>query len=304
MNDEGGKMSKLRICNWNLNMGGDNKINIAPFIKDYLRHYDVLVLDEIVANEKLLETFLDLGEFDIYESMRDSGGYANQILIATKKELKGKLVTDHLNDDVKVKNPNLLEVRIRYGDEIYRVIGVRILSFSERELQKSQCEKIISYIRETMKADDRIIVSGDFNCGQLKGDSSKTYEEVKDLYECTSNGQRSSLVDYNWHIIKDLFTSVGMKLTETNGENKSWGISWKGNITYDGAKIKNDLVIVSEAIKALKSEYSWDFVRDHEEIYLEMAKQKRSGSGKNSILNGYPDHARLSIEVNQDKKYE
>lgn len=289
-------MNRIRILNWNLNMGGNGQVEVADFVKNYAHNYDILVFDETVLNKSIQDLISKLGDYDVFKSRRDGAAYANQIVIATRKELKGQLIVDCLEDDKRINNPNFLDIKISYEEDTYRIIGVRILSISNRLIQKMQCMKVANYIKKTtLKSADKVVLTGDFNCGQLKGDSEKTYEEVKDCYKYTSDGKKSTLVDYNWHIIKNLFSDIGMQLLETSGESKTWGIAeWKGRISYDGAKIKNDLVIVSKNVEGLTSSYTWDFVRDHEKEYLKMLKKKSFG---NPIDHGFPDHARLNIEI-------
>lgn len=117
---------------------------------------------------------------------------------------------------------------------------------------------------------------------------------VKEKYEYTRDGEPNELRFYNFHKIKELFDNFHLK--ETYGEQKSWGIDvYNGYINYGGAKIKNDLAIYSKNID-VTSEYSWDFVRDNQELYENMLICNKQKKG-NEIDHGFPDHAILKITL-------
>lgn len=286
-------MKKLEILNWNLNFGADEATHPAPFISDYISGFDVIVFDEVVLNDDLESLIHQAGYYNIFSSMRDFKKNSNQIVIATKKQLNGTLVRDALpcNTELNEALPNFLQVQIEVENSFYNIIGVRILS-EIKEKQFRQCDKLVSFIKSQQDMIDNTIIVGDFNCGQLKGDASITYEKVKGKYQYTSSGEISQLSFYNFHIIKELFAE-NFVLQETYGEQKSWGISlYQNAINYGGAKIKNDLVIHSKSLE-VTSNYSWDYVRNNYKLYLGMLEQNEHRIG-NKIEHGFPDHAILT----------
>ena len=292
---------QLKILNWNANFGGDEESHPAPLISDYISGFDIIVFDEVVFNDSLEKIIQQVGDYDIFFSIREAKKYSNQIVIATKKYLNGSLIRDMLpcNNELNETLPNFLQVQIEVENSFYNIVGVRILS-EVKEKQFIQCEKLAKLITSSEDMIDNTIILGDFNCGELRGDSSINYDKVKDKYQYTYTGKISKLEHYNFHLIKELFAKYFV-LKETCGEQKSWGISlYQKAINYGGAKIKNDLVIYSKNLEVI-SQYSWDFIRNNNELYLGMLVQNEHKIG-NKIKHGFPDHAILKVDIIFDKK--
>lgn len=286
-------INELKILTWNVNFGGDALVYPAPFLENYINDYDVIILTEVVFN-KAVEGLFKKEEYDIILSQRLNQKYANQVVIATKKNLNVKAVVDKLchNESDDEDNPNFLQVQITAANSTYNIIGVRILSTSKAE-QFQQCKRLAEYINSN-KLKHNTIIAGDFNCGAIRGDSNKSYQMVKEEYEYTRDGEPNELRFYNFHKIKELFDNFHLK--ETYGEQKTWRIDvYNGYINYGGAKIKNDLAIYSKNID-VTSEYSWDFVRDNQELYENMLICNKQKKG-NEIDHGFPDHAILKITL-------
>lgn len=189
----------------------------------------------------------------------------------------------------KKRRPNFLQVRVGK----YNIIGVRILSLSKAE-QYKQCLMLSKFVNNDRSLDKYTIIIGDFNCGELRGDPKATYDLVRDRYEYTRDGDKSPLRFYNFHKIREMFNNH--VLNETMGESKSWGISlYQDAINYGGAKIKNDLVLFSNDL-LIDSKYSWNFVRENEDIYRRILAENKSKL-RNKIEHGFPDHAVLYVDI-------
>lgn len=279
----------MKLVCWNMNFGGDEFAHPAPFVKKYIEGYDIVVFTEVVLNNYLINVF-ENNEYNIYSSKKGIEPFSNQIVIAVKKELSSSLVVDEIVDrGIDEKPPNYLHIKA----EGVSIIGNRILSMS-KEKQYEQCKYLAEHVNINRSLDENTIIVGDFNCGELRGDSNIGYDKVKNLYEYTRNNKKSNLRFYNFHLIRDMFENH--ILSETFGESKSWGISlYQDAINYGGAKIKNDLVLSSKDLNVIEK-YSWDFVRDNEDIYYKMLLKNKNKAG-NKIDHGYPDHAVLCVEL-------
>lgn len=120
---------------------------------------------------------------------------------------------------------------------------------------------------------------------------------MKSQYKYTKKKKLSGLRFYNFHMIKEIFLEKA-HLIEPKGEDNSWGLLERNGkilLGYSGARVKNDLLLYSKDLNLVSSLYSWDHVRDNEQIYLNMLFKNSKRQG-NKIERGYPDHARLIAE--------
>jgi len=290
-------MKRIKILSWNLNMAGNAKSIPAKLIGNYIKGFDILVFNETVYNTEIKELIDNTGDYEIFESYGENKLFANQIIIAVARQLKAKPVKiESAEHEKKITFPNYLQIQIEVNNVTYKIIGVRIVG-DKKEIQQKECKALIDFVYKENKKLDNIIIVGDFNCGQLKGDSSLPYNTVKNKYEYTSQREPSQLKFYNWHLIKEMFGKEFI-LEETLGESKSWGISlYKHNqqLNFGGAKIKNDLVITSKNVN-VNSSYSWGYVRDNCREYCEMMNKNAYKAG-NKVNHGFPDHAQLIVEI-------
>ena len=83
--------NELKILTWNVNFGGDALVYPAPFLENYINDYDVIIFTEVVFN-KAVEGLFKKEEYDIILSQRLNQKYANQVVIATKKNSTSRLL--------------------------------------------------------------------------------------------------------------------------------------------------------------------------------------------------------------------
>ena len=281
---------RLKVMEWNLNFGGSDDVIPANFVKDYLIKCGIIVFTEVRANKKLLEIGSAL-KYDVISSDNQGEEYSNQIVIMAPKSYKLQKIQGRLEKSVA---PDFLHGIITIGENKVNIIGVRVKTFKD---YKDRFEQLMALKEYGQNIEGPIICTGDFNSGQIRGESDATYDEVKSLYEYKKNGERSDLCFYNFHMIKEAFRGK-LNLVEIMGEDNSWGLienNEKLLFGYPKARVKNDLLLYSEDVEIVETHYSWQHVRDKELTYLDMLKQNRN-KRCNKINHGYPDHARLIAE--------
>lgn len=279
-------MDKIKVLEWNLHFASDNNTEIAPFVKEYINNFDILIFTEVVYNDSLKKMIEGMGEYETFVSF-DHG--ENQVVIAAKTNLQPRLMFDKLPDIPFADSPDFIQIEINSEGEKYRVIGCRIRiangSLEDYKERKNQFQNLVDHIS---KFSD-VILLGDMNNGIIKGNSEADYEEVMHLYEKTSKGESSAQKYFNFHLMKEILGD-NFVLKEIGGETSSWGMSKD----YLWGKIKNDQLIISDNIIVDEKYYNWDFVRENKYIYEDMFIVNK---GKNWISHGYPDHAILIAEI-------
>lgn len=279
----------IKLLEWNLNYASYESVVPANFIEEYIKGHDIVVLTEVRAN-KVLISMIEQLEYD-YIVSDDQGELSNQIIIMAKRKYKLKKIAGAIIDKRIV--PDFLHGIVEVGDKKVNVLGVRIKTsdYTDRFIQVKQ---IKTYL---VNVDGPVIATGDFNCGQIRGEDEADYSDVQILYKYRNRSRElSDLRYYNFHLIKDLL-GENFILKETMGEDNSWGLVEKdGNIIYGlSSRLKNDLLFYSNDIEG-ETRYSWKHVRQNEQKYVDMLI-KNCKRGGNKIEHGYPDHARLVAEL-------
>lgn len=282
----------IKVLGWNLNFASYDNAMPATFIDKYIKGFDVVVLTEVRANKDLISMIEQL-ELD-YIVSDDQGKFSNQIIIAAKREYKLKKIAGSIIDNEEKLEPDFLHGIVEVGHKRVNVLGVRIKTsdYTDRLIQAKQMTLYLSNLEGS------VIGTGDFNCGQIRGEDEAGYSDVQILYKYRNRSKElSDLRYYNFHLIKDLVFGGNFVLKETMGEDNSWGLVEKdGKIIYGlGRRVKNDLMFYSNDIAA-ETRYSWEHVRQHEQNYIDMLIKNCNRRG-NKIEPGYPDHARLVAEL-------
>ena len=282
----------LKVLEWNLNFGSYDDVVPAGFTSKYIKDFDVVILTEVKANNALINMIESLG-YD-YIVSDDQGRFSNQIVIMAKNKYKLKRINGALRSTNEELEPDFIHGIIIVGKKKINILGIRIKTsgYGERFMQAKLIKEYISTIEGS------IICAGDFNSGQIRGLENADYSDVEPLYRYCSRGKElSELRFYNFHLIKEL---IGERfiLKETMGEDNSWGLSEKeGNLVYGlGKRVKNDLLLYSSDIKGNSNYYSWKHVRQNRQKYMEMITKNAKRRG-NKVNHGYPDHARLVVEL-------
>ena len=288
-----GKTTIIRALEWNLNYATCDSARPAPFVSKYVEGCDFAVLSEVRENESLHNMINGLvGDYDAVFS-DDQGKYSNQIAIIARKDFGLTKIKGSLASDV---NPDFLHCRIVVNGKIINIVGFRVkigggTPWTDRF---EQIKTLKSYLDNF--ANEKVIVLGDANCGQIRGSSEDDYSAVRSLYQYRRNKELSDLRYYNWHMIKE---ELGDRyvLKEIMGEDNSWGLAEKdGSLLYGlGTRVKNDILFYSKGMEG-NSEYSWDHVRENENEYLNMFAKNNHKRG-NKIEHGYPDHVRLLFNL-------
>ena len=285
------KKNNLKIMEWNLNYGSSDLAVPPKFVSDYIIDNDVTVLTEVRGNDAMEDMVAGLN-CDHFVS-DDQGEYSNQIIILAKKKFGLRRITGNLEQNNRKPIPDFLHCTIDAEGKTINILGVRvkITDYADR-LKQIKCVRKYAYSLE-----GPVLILGDFNNGQIRGDADADYAKTRSLYQKMNGTNRpSDLRFYNFHLIKDIMKER-FTLKETQGEDNSWGLNlYNDQIIYGfGSRIKNDLAIHSSDME-LSSDYSWDYVRNNEQEYIDMMIRNHGRNG-NKIDHGYPDHARLMVQV-------
>lgn len=289
----------IKIIEWNLNFAADSNVELASFVKDAFENADILVFTECKQNT-ILNEILEGQNYKVFTSP-ELKGFRNQIIIAVKDYLEAD-EAPILAKEILGEMPDFLHVQLKIDGKMYHVVGTRIrIGMRKAECdylsRRNQFELLTKYIDEL----ENVIVLGDFNNGMIKADSELQYHEVKEAYQYIdeTNGETeekklSLLRFYNFHMMKEMLGDE-YSLKEIGGENSSWGLSiYEGELSY--GLIKNDQVITKK-IEVTEAHYDWSHVREHEREYYNMLVSSENRRG-NKIKHGYPDHAKLVVNVN------
>lgn len=296
----------MKLFVWNINQRSSGK-GIPGFVNKEIidSNADIVVLTEFIsaAHKESIRSFIENlnKKYDCcYNEDRDKERRANGILIAVKKgfaDLNSPASERLVSDSSEQDQPNFLQVKIVVDKKPITIIGTRIQidckkSRSEsqkvrREEYKERRVQLLSLIEHisTLK-NKNIIIAGDFNHAAIHGVEKESYADVRESYHYTSKGEPSDLYDtYNYHIMQDDFTSIGMATCTPEGKQYSCGFHLIGNTLGNGC-FKEDHIITKDLIVS-------NLKYDH----LFMENYKKNEERKYVIAPPYPDHAILTADV-------
>lgn len=289
----------MKILVWNINQRS-NGIRIPDLVSDKISVADIVVLTEFIgdANVKNIPVINDFtnrlaGYYCCNNFERKECEGSNGILIAIKKELitKTKIIskTEKMNT-VKKEQPNFLQVNMVVNGRLISVIGTRI-RVTDYEKRREQLLSLIEHINTL--GTNNIIVAGDFNNTRIHGDENADYLSVRESYE-----PYDTLDTYNYHIMKDDFSMIGMKVYTPEGKEFSNGFKPRNQPQCHGY-LKDDHIIVKEtkSLDVKNVTYYHDFIHEyHDNAWTETRIPNRIYSSYD-INPPFPDHAILTAEV-------
>lgn len=241
---------KAKFLEWNLNFGGDKKVNVTSEVKEYVKGFDVIMFTETVDNPSVKSLFQNNErKYNIFRSMRDEKGWNNQIVVAVAEEFKAKQIYDDIPNVNMDEAPNFIQIELTIEGRSYQIIGtrIRISSFltdeDDYKSRKKQFENLVKHIKKY----EKVIVLGDFNNGMIKGNSNACYIDMKCIYEKpvrdykTGKNYKSLLRYYNFHMMKEILGEQFV-LEEVTNEPSSWGLSiYNGQFSYGTIMSDNTL---------------------------------------------------------------
>jgi hypothetical protein len=287
----------MDVLYWNINQrGGCGKGEIPLFVGNAINKSEasVIVLSEFIRhdNRKAIAEFIKTinARYVCYcnGEHRDQNG----ILIAVKRGIESTITVVYANcleDSAKEgkDQPDFYQLNFVYEKKELSLIGTRIKvrdgeEKEEYKYRRRQLSSLIDHIANL--GTENVIVVGDFNNSYIRGKVSDRYIEAREEYRHNGKGKPCVTFDtYNYQILKDCFSSIGMCLYTPEGNAYSWGFN-KGN-KYKGY-IKNDH-IASRNLRISNVRYDPSFISECEE-YL---------NTKGEIDPPCPDHAILRATI-------
>ena len=278
----------LKIIEWNLNCRSDKEAIIADFIKDIIENEDIIIFTEIVKSDSVLQLMKELNEYNFYESYNTVG---NQIIIATKRNIKVTRIISKIPKTSIYNAPDFLHIEIMINRVKYQILGIRIRIDDGSEDDYKERRKQFEYFSNYVSDLDNVIILGDFNNSYIRGDLNASYSETKKLYEKNDSVKPRVTRFFNYQMMKEIIGEDIKTFTPSN--KKSWGIKIIDN-NFDYGYIQNDHLMVSKNISVEKVEYDWGFIDKNKEKYLSMDVDK---TGRINVEKGYPDHAVLRARL-------
>ena len=278
----------LKIIEWNLNCQSDKKVKIAGFIKDRIENEDIIIFTEIVKSDSVLQLMKELNEYNFYESYNTVG---NQIIIATRRNIKVTRIISKIPKISIYNAPNFLHIEIMINGVKYQILGIRIRIDDGSEDDYKERRKQFEYFSNYVSDLDNVIILGDFNNSYIRGDLKSSHSRTKKLYKKNNKGEPLPTRFFNYQMMKDIIGEDIKTFTPSN--KKSWGIKLIDN-NFDYGYIQNDHLMVSKNISVEEVEYDWDFVDKNKGKYLSMDVDK---TGRIDVEKGYPDHAVLRVKL-------
>ena len=200
--------AEIKVLEWNLNYGSSKETMLAPFCKNYIKNFDVMIFTEAIYNKSFEELIRNLNE-EIYDTQAskygepfvsiDHGG--NQVIIVVREDLHGVPQFNRIpNVDI---SPDFVQIEIDVEGIKYQIIGCRILTDIGKPTDKDYKDRYAQFcnIVSHIKGFDNVVLLGDMNNGMIKADSSKEYKEVKSEYQFTRDGKLNPLRFYNFHLM-------------------------------------------------------------------------------------------------------
>lgn len=257
------------IIIWNINQRNNYKSRdyipslVASSTKD---KGDIIILTEFYKTSNWIQ---ELGEKLSNYNVFVSNNAANQILIATKKDMNVKEICQWKSSYIE-NRPDYLAVTIEetVGNETFdlSIIGVRILVDyynyekaeevnTEMQNRKKQCDFFADEIKKLEDKGNIIIGGGDFNTARRNNANKYWNKEI-------------------------LSAALGGNIQLSTPEGYSHELYKK---EYAGCP---DHIFYSRKIKVKTQPYNWDFVKENISIYT-------NGEFTEKIDNPYPDHAMI-----------
>lgn len=298
----------MKLFVWNINQQSSVQ-EIPRFVSKVIMesNADIVVLTEFISaahKENIGEFIESLSEkYDFrYNEDRDKERRANGILIAVKKgfaEINSPAIERLVAHFSKQDQPNFLQVEIVVDGRPITIIGTRIqidckksqskLQEVRREEFKERRVQLLSLIEHinTLK-NKNIIVAGDFNHARILGDEIAAWsdDDVKKSYF-----GKDTYDTYNFHMMKDDFTNIGVAVFTPEGKQYSCGFELHGDKPNNGYLKEDHIVTRNLNVRNLK--YCHSFI----ENYLLDKEWNKNWKGKYAIVPPYPDHAILTADV-------
>lgn len=274
----------LTALEWNIHQQGRRSKKIPLDIIDYIDGKDIIVLLEINTESENFNEFcnrLTLKGYSFYMTSYKDSPYANDILIAVKlkKNIYVKDVTYHkaYGNSLQIDYdciPENLFVHLEINSKCYVVAGVRIKELKgDYAKRKEQMETFMNWVG---CIEEPVFVLGDFN--NLR--------------------EKTTIKEWNLNVLDNIINEQFHRITPK--ENHSFGVCYDiSEKKYDGY-IKNDHLLVSSIVenwKTIKISYDWELLINNLGRVKVESKANKFGKQEIRIAPGFPDHARLIVEI-------
>lgn len=278
-------MENISIVEWNINQRTSNKC-IDIFVSHELTKTKPHIIFVVEYKEDaIFEETIRMSGYTVYSTGKIQG--KNEVLIAIRDD--GNITNIQKNMDNLPTSLDILSIGVRFNNRNICLIGARIQigvgNAADYVDRGKQLSELVSYTKLIKKSFESIIISGDFNHGQIREEDNDDF-----LYE----GYLQKPCSYQK--MKRMFKEIECQVYTPEGNNRSV-FSWVGKFKdkksgiYKFYNVKEDHIIISNNLFLNTINYEWDYVsikNGYSDINMYDYK---------SEVSGLPDHAKLMATI-------
>lgn len=290
----------MKLFVWNINQIGGYRIPRLIATEILESSPDIVVLTECLnaTDEKkmnIIQEFIAGPLNDKYkihynlESRECSGDHG--VLIAIKKSADGQFASNSMSEatiiskiekmnTVRKEQPDFLQIDMFVNGELLSVIGTKIRA-TDYVKRHEQLLSLIEHIKTL--GNKNILVAGNFSNGYIHGEEHEFYIGENNARENYRLKEKALHYTFNYHMMKDDFYDIGMKLSTPYGEQYSSGFEINEDGYPNDGYLKEDHVLTTRTLSAGNLRYSHQFMK--------------KGNGEWSIKPPFPNHSILTATI-------